>query len=131
MTHLYAALRPDALRAEQVTELINWTHERDDVPDKILCGDCNSTLESDSMKLLASEFRPTQTLPTAFTPLAEKNGAPSHADWPRKDRCIDFIWVTNSIRIVGSGRCFDRPAEADATLWPSDHVGVWADLELG
>lgn len=83
------------------------------------------------MKLLASEFRPTQTLPTAFTPLAEKNGAPSHADWPRKDRCIDFIWVTNSIRIVGSGRCFDRPAEADATLWPSDHVGVWADLELG
>jgi endonuclease/exonuclease/phosphatase family metal-dependent hydrolase len=27
--------------------------------------------------------------------------------------------------------CLDKPSPDDASLWPSDHAGVWADLELG
>jgi endonuclease/exonuclease/phosphatase family metal-dependent hydrolase len=46
------------------------------------------------------------------------------------DRCIDYIWVAGQLKIEGSGVCFDRPSEKDATLWPSDHAGVWADLEF-
>ena len=76
------------------------------------------------------DLRPTQTAPTAFTALADHDGSVSHPYWPRLDRCIDYIWVSERIRIVDSGTCFDKPGPEDPTLWPSDHIGVWADLEL-
>jgi endonuclease/exonuclease/phosphatase family metal-dependent hydrolase len=130
VTHLYPWRREEAERVAQVEELLAWIKERDDVDGKIVCGDCNATLEAESMKLMAEQFRPTQTAPTAFTPLREVDGEPSHSDWPRFDRCIDFIWISDSLRVRGSGLCFNEPAEHDSTLWPSDHIGVWADLEF-
>jgi endonuclease/exonuclease/phosphatase family metal-dependent hydrolase len=130
VTHLYPARREESERVRQVEELLAWIKQRDDVVYRIVCGDCNAQLEADSMKLLAQEFRPTQTGPTAFTPLRELNGQPTHPEWERFDRCIDFIWISQSIRLLDSGRCFDQCSSADQSLWPSDHVGVWADLEL-
>ncbi len=103
---------------------------RDDVGHAIVCGDFNATLEKPSAALMAARFRPTQTAPTAFTPLAGASGEISHPYWPRMDRCIDYIWVSEKVRVVASGTCFDRASADDATLWPSDHAGVWADLEL-
>jgi endonuclease/exonuclease/phosphatase family metal-dependent hydrolase len=79
---------------------------------------------------MASRFRPTQTEPTAFTPLADTDGAVTHPYWPRMDRCIDYIWISETITIGDSGVCFDKPSPDDPSLWPSDHAGVWADLEL-
>jgi endonuclease/exonuclease/phosphatase family metal-dependent hydrolase len=130
VTHLYPARLEEPARVGQVKELLQWIRERNDVEAKIVCGDCNATLEAESMKLMAEAFRPTQTEPTAFTPLREAEGQPTHPEWQRFDRCIDFIWVSPSVRVLNSGRCFDRPAPQDETLWPSDHVGVWADLAL-
>jgi hypothetical protein len=26
--------------------------------------------------------------------------------------------------------CFDKASPGDASLWPSDHAGVWADLGI-
>jgi endonuclease/exonuclease/phosphatase family metal-dependent hydrolase len=130
VTHLYPAKREDFARVGQVKELGAWINERDDVNHRIVCGDCNAALEADSMKLMAEKFRPTQSEPTAFTPLREVGGEPTHPEWPRFDRCIDFIWISDSIGSLASGRCFDKPLPNDETLWPSDHVGVWADLDL-
>jgi len=130
VTHLYPSLREDSLRVDQVKQLLEWIGSRTDVNYKIVCGDFNATLKMESAKLMAKNFRPTQTEPTAFTPLQERNGDPSHKEWDRMDRCIDFIWVSESLRVKASGLCFNRPASDDPTLWPSDHVGVWADLEF-
>ena len=71
-----------------------------------------------------------QTAATAFTPLADRDGEVSHPYWPRMDRCIDYIWTTGAIETVASGVCFDKPDPNDLSLWPSDHAGVWADLEF-
>jgi len=46
------------------------------------------------------------------------------------DRCIDYIWVSDKIEILDSGVCFNEPSGNDDSLWPSDHVGVWADLTI-
>jgi endonuclease/exonuclease/phosphatase family metal-dependent hydrolase len=75
-------------------------------------------------------FRPTQNQPTAFTPLQEPGGSPTHPDWERFDRCIDYIWIDESVKVKASGLCFNKPAPDNPMLWPSDHVGVWADLEF-
>ena len=130
VTHLYKSRGEDSLRLYQVQQLLAWIDSRADVP-AIVCGDFNATLAIPSAALMARRFRPTQTAPTAFTPLADTDGSVTHPYWPRMDRCIDYIWVSESIGIAASGVCFDKPSPGDPSLWPSDHAGVWADLELG
>jgi endonuclease/exonuclease/phosphatase family metal-dependent hydrolase len=130
VTHLIAAKIEDSARQYQVTQLLQWIRTRDDADYSIVCGDFNATPDQPSIRLMSSVFRATQSQPTAFTPLQEPGGAPTHPEWGRFDRCIDFIWVSRSIKVQASGLCFNKPAPDDPTLWPSDHVGVWADLEL-
>jgi endonuclease/exonuclease/phosphatase family metal-dependent hydrolase len=129
VTHLFMSRGDDSLRLFQVQQLLAWIDMRDEVPARIVCGDFNARLDAPSAALMASRFRPTQTSPTAFTPLTDLDGSVSHPYWPRMDRCIDYIWVSGAVEVVASGVCFDRASPDDPSLWPSDHAGVWADLE--
>jgi endonuclease/exonuclease/phosphatase family metal-dependent hydrolase len=131
VTHLIATRVPEAAREYQVGELLNWIGQRGDSARSVVCGDFNAAPEALSARKMHEFFRPTQTGPTAFTPLREPDGAPTHPEWPRLDRCFDYIWIPKTMKLKDSGRCFDQPAENDPELWPSDHVGVWADLEIG
>lgn len=130
VTHLIAARVEDTARQYQAQQLLDWLQTRRDADFAVVCGDFNAAPDQPSMRIMAGAFRPTQFQPTAFTPLQEPGGNPTHPEWQRFDRCIDYIWVTASIEVRASGLCFNRPAPDDPNLWPSDHVGVWADLEL-
>ena len=130
VTHLIAARVEDSARQYQVGQLREWIRTRADADFSVVCGDFNATPDQPSIRLMSGAFRPTQTQPTAFTPLQEPGGSPTHPEWERFDRCIDYVWVTESIKVRASGLCFNNPAPDNLTLWPSDHVGVWADLEL-
>jgi len=129
VTHLYRSRGEETLRHYQVQQLLAWIDRRSDIAARIVCGDFNATLDKPSAALMATRHRPTQTAPTAFTPLADSDGAISHPYWPRMDRCIDYVWVSEDLRIVESGVCFNEASPSDPSLWPSDHAGVWADLE--
>ena len=130
VTHLYMSRGDDSLRLFQVQQLLQWIDSRADGAPAVVCGDFNATLDASSAGLMTTRFRPTQTMPTAFTPLADRNGSVSHPYWPRMDRCIDYIWISDGIEILASEVCFNRPSPDDPWLWPSDHAGVWADLRI-
>jgi endonuclease/exonuclease/phosphatase family metal-dependent hydrolase len=130
VTHLYMSRGEDSLRLFQVQQLLAWSDTRADGTSSVVCGDFNASLDAPSAGLMATRFRPTQTAPTAFTPLADRDGAVSHPYWPRMDRCIDYIWISEGIEILASHVCFNRPSPDDPSLWPSDHAGVWADLRI-
>ena len=130
VTHLYQSRGEDSLRLYQVQQLLEWINSRDDVSARIVCGDFNATLDMPSAALMAGEFRPTQINPTAFSPLQEADGSVSHPYWERFDRCIDYIWIAGPLQVKESGLCFNIPSPTDANLWPSDHIGVWADLDF-
>jgi endonuclease/exonuclease/phosphatase family metal-dependent hydrolase len=130
VTHLYMSRGDDSLRLFQVQQLLAWIDRRNDVSQRIVCGDFNATLDKPSAALMATRFRPTQTSPTAFTALTDENDSMSHPYWPRMDRCIDYIWTSAGIEVLDSGVCFNQPSATDPSLWPSDHAGVWADLDL-
>src|SRR5437016_1118516 len=130
VTHLYMSRGDDSLRLFQVKQLLAWIDTRADGTRSVVCGDFNASLDTPSAGLMATRFRPTQTAPTAFTPLADRDGAVSHPYWPRMDRCIDYIWISEGIEILASAVCFNRPSLDDPSLWPSDHAGVWADLRI-
>jgi len=130
VTNLIAARVDDSARQEQVARLLEWIRFWGAADHTIVCGDLNAAPDQLSIMQMVADFRPTQTQPTAFTPLREPGGEPTHPEWPRFDRCIDYIWVSPSIEIKNSGLCFDKPSRDNPDLWPSDHVGVWADLEF-
>jgi endonuclease/exonuclease/phosphatase family metal-dependent hydrolase len=131
VTHLFMSRGEESLRVYQAHQLLDWVASRDDVAARIVCGDFNATPDKPSAALMATRFRPTQTAPTAFTPLADHDGSVSHPTWPRMDRCIDYIWVAGPIGVVASTVCFDKGHPTDPTIYPSDHAGVWADLQIG
>jgi len=131
VTHLYRSSGDDSLRLYQVQQLLAWMDGRDDVAARIACGDFNAPPSSPSAALMASRMRPTQLAPTAPTPLAGADGEVTHSGMPRMRHCIDYVWVSQDVRVAESGVCFDRPSATDPTLWPSDHAGVWADLDVG
>jgi endonuclease/exonuclease/phosphatase family metal-dependent hydrolase len=130
VTHLYMSRGDDSLRLFQVQQLLAWIDSRADGTPSIVCGDFNASLDAASAGLMATRFCPTQTASTAFTPLADRHGAVSHPYWPRMDRCIDYIWISDGIEILASEVCFNRPSPDDPSLCPSDHAGVWADLRI-
>ena len=130
VTHLIAARVEDSARQDQVGRLLDWILTRDDADCSVVCGDFNAVPDQPSIRLMSVAYRPTQTQATAFTPLREPGGSPTHPEWERFDRCIDYIWVSKTISVKASGLCFDQPAKDNSDLWPSDHVGVWADLEI-
>ena len=130
VTHQYMSRGDDALRLFQAQQLLAWIDSRNDVAAKIVCGDFNATLDMPSAALMATRFRPTQTAPTAFTPLADDNGDVSHPHWLRMDRCIDYIWISERLNVAASQVCFNLPIGQDASLYSSDHAGVRADLQL-
>jgi len=130
VTHLIAARVDDSARQYQATQLLEWVRTRDDADFSVVCGDFNAAPDQPSIRLMLDAFQPTQAQPTAFTPLQEPGGAPTHPEWERFDRCIDYIWIKPGMKIKASGLCFNKAAPENSILWPSDHVGVWADLEL-
>jgi endonuclease/exonuclease/phosphatase family metal-dependent hydrolase len=98
VTHLFMSRGDDSLRLFQVQQLLTWIETRDDVTASIVCGDFNATLDAPSAALMATRYRPTQTQPTAFTPLADRDGSVSHPDRQRMDRCIDGGFKRSSQR---------------------------------
>jgi endonuclease/exonuclease/phosphatase family metal-dependent hydrolase len=131
VTHLIAAKVEDSARQYQVNKLLEWIRTRDDADCSIVCGDFNAAPDQPSIRLMSSVYRATQDQPTAFTPLREPGSVPTHPEWRRFDRCIDYIWISESVQLRASGLCFNLRAKNDPELWPSDHVGVWADVEIG
>jgi endonuclease/exonuclease/phosphatase family metal-dependent hydrolase len=130
VTHLINVRVEESVREYQVAQLLDWIQSRDDADCSVVCGDFNAEPDRPSIRRMATVFAATQSQPTAFTPLQEPDGKPTHPESERFDRCIDFIWVSKSIGVKASGLCFNQPAPDNPILWPSDHVGVWADLEL-
>jgi hypothetical protein len=45
--------------------------------------------------------------------------------------CLDYIWLRGAVRATDARLAFDRPAVGDATLYPSDHIGIAAHIVVG
>lgn len=128
VTHLHHVKDEDGLRQYEVQRLFQWIESRSDVKTCIVCGDFNAPPDSPSIQLVPKHFRPVQLSPTAPTPIAKFDDLPLESESSSLSLCLDYIWITRDLIIKESGLCFNQPSAKDPSLWPSDHVGVWADL---
>jgi endonuclease/exonuclease/phosphatase family metal-dependent hydrolase len=134
VTHLHHVSADEDAREEQARALVAWLEERPAEGGTIVVGDFNAEpVEATYRVMLEAGFH------SAF---AEANGAEPPVTWPSGIQapgmdtdgdpgCLDYIWLRGPLRATACRLAFDRPAADDASLYPSDHVGLVARVSLG
>jgi endonuclease/exonuclease/phosphatase family metal-dependent hydrolase len=134
VTHLHHVPDDAPERDGQVATLLGWLEEAPATDAAIVMGDFNAHPEEPAYgRMVGAGFR------SAF---AEVNGHEPDVTWPSglqapamdtdgEPRCLDYIWLRGAVRSTEARLVFDRPAPDDPTLYPSDHLGVAARLEIG
>jgi endonuclease/exonuclease/phosphatase family metal-dependent hydrolase len=132
-THLH---HPDGTpgyvaRLNQVRAILGWLTALPPAAVEVLAGDLNASPDEPAIAELrragfisAYEARHGHHEPTYPSGLV----APSIPLEP--PLCIDYLWVRGSARVIDARLAWNRPSPADASLFPSDHRGLVADLEL-
>jgi endonuclease/exonuclease/phosphatase family metal-dependent hydrolase len=134
VTHLHHPPDAAAERDSQAAELLAWLDASPPADATILAGDFNANpREPAYARIGAAGFRssfleanghePAYTWPSGLTaPAMDTDGDPG---------CLDYIWVRGHVRVVDCRLAWDRPAVDDPTLYPTDHLGLAAHLEIG
>ena len=134
VTHLHHLGPDEGIRDEQTAAILAWLRDAPLADATCLVGDFNADpAEPTPMRLRGAGFR------SAYE---EANGEEPAVTWPSglmapamdtdgDPECLDYIWVRDAVRVVSAKLVFDRPDPGDATLYPSDHVGIAAQLEIG
>lgn len=134
VTHLHHVVEAEAERDEQARQLIAWLDDAPQADVQVVVGDFNAEpREATYARMLAAGYR------SAY---AEANGAEPDVTWPSglqapamdtdgDPGCLDYIWLRGRVRVASARLVFDRPHPEDPTLYPSDHLGISAHLEIG
>jgi endonuclease/exonuclease/phosphatase family metal-dependent hydrolase len=134
VTHLHHEVPDAAERDRQAGHLLDWLDAAPPAPATVVMGDFNAHPdEAAARRMRAHGYR------SAY---AEVNGAEPAVTWPSgiqapgmdtdgEPACLDYVWVRGNARVTAARLAFDRPAVGDPTLFPSDHFGLSAWLELG
>jgi endonuclease/exonuclease/phosphatase family metal-dependent hydrolase len=137
VTHLHHVTADEAVRDDQARLLVEWlagSGSTDDASATIVVGDFNAEPDEPThARMRAAGFR------SAF---AEANGHEPEVTWPSglegpaidtdgPPGCLDYIWVRGAVSVESCRLAFDRPAVGDPGLYPSDHVGLSAQLSVG
>jgi endonuclease/exonuclease/phosphatase family metal-dependent hydrolase len=146
-THLYWSPVDDPIRLNQVRRLLTWL---DPGLPTILCGDFNAFPRYRIFDLIRQRFQsahaavhggePRFTFPTPLWrgPGLRHSARHKMLRWARRltpGRCednwcetVDYIFVEPSLQVLSCEVCFDQPAAHDDRLYPSDHLGLTAQI---
>jgi endonuclease/exonuclease/phosphatase family metal-dependent hydrolase len=134
VTHLHHLVDGEVERDEQTAALLAWLDGPGSGEATIVMGDFNAEPdEPAAIRMRAAGFR------SAY---AEANGADPVLTWPSgliapamdtdgDPGCLDYIWLHGAANVESARLAFDRPAAGDPTLYPSDHLGISAQLVIG
>ena len=128
-THLHHP--PEAVdeRAEQAEYILRWLDRHETLP-TIVSGDFNSYEGERTVEIMKGRFR---------SALEAANGHEPEKTWPTPVNTfddapagtLDYIYVSPEFKVVEAGLAFDQPAADNADRYPSDHLGLYAVLDLG
>ena len=134
VTHLHHLVADVGIRERQTAALVRWLDGAPPTDVQVVVGDFNARpIEPTYDRMRAAGFR------SAYV---EANGHEPDVTWPSPlvksmpdddgvEGCLDYVWVRGQARVVDARIVFDRPAADDPTLYPSDHLGLSAHLEIG
>ena len=100
-----------------------------DAAARVVAGDFNAYAGEPTVEFMKERFASAHEAANGAEP--EKTWPTPVNTWdPSEPGCLDYIFVEGA-RVLGASLAFDKPHPDDATLFPSDHLGVIARLEVG
>jgi endonuclease/exonuclease/phosphatase family metal-dependent hydrolase len=134
VTHLHHVVEGEAERDDQARQLLAWLDTAPAADAQVVVGDFNAEpIEATWRRMTAAGFASAYALANGAEPAVTW---PSGLQAPAMDTdgdpgCLDYIWVRGAVAVADATLVFDRPDPEDATLYPSDHLGLAAHLEIG
>ena len=127
-THLHHPPEASDERAEQAEYILRWLDRHEALP-TIVSGDFNSYGGERTVEIMKGRFR---------SALEAANGREPEKTWPTPVNTfddapagtLDYIYVSPQFEVVEAGLAFDRPDAENADRFPSDHLGLYAVLDL-
>ncbi len=130
-THLHHPPEAKAERVAQLEYLLAWLGRDARRLPTVIAGDFNSYAEppEPAVALMKSRFRSAyeaahgrEPEKTWTTPVNTYDDSPHGT--------LDYIFVSEEFRVADAGLAFDKPSPLDPNMYPSDHLGLYAVLEL-
>jgi endonuclease/exonuclease/phosphatase family metal-dependent hydrolase len=128
-THLYFPPEATEERQAQAEKLVAWTETWEGAAATVVLGDFNAYAGEPALDVMKGKFtsaheavhgkEPEKTWPT-----------PVNTFDPSPPGCLDYIFVAGG-EVADAQLAFDRPHPLDGDLFPSDHLGVAATINLG
>lgn len=140
-THLHfgPSRRGSEIRAVQVRKLLAWLGPVGADRRVVLCGDFNAGPRGETIKAIKQVLRsahevvhgdePEWTHPTELVRIIDAQAAFGVPVLPEgKGHAIDYVFVSPAVEVRDCRIAFDRPHPDEPGLFPSDHLGLVADL---
>ena len=129
VTHLHHIAHDRQARLEQVMTLTGWLNNRNAAPYQIVVGDFNELPDGPASQQMKVSYQSAYELARGREPLATYPTGLVDEDWAG---CLDYIFLSSAIDGARRATLFcTRHASSDDTLFPSDHVGVLAEIDIG
>jgi len=126
-THLHHPPEAKDDRVRQLEKIVAWLDRDDRGLPTVVLGDFNSYVEEPAVAYMKSRFRSAyETVHgkepdwTWTTPVNTWDNSPHGT--------LDYIYVSPHFDVREAGLAFNKPSPDDPELYPSDHIGVWANL---
>jgi endonuclease/exonuclease/phosphatase family metal-dependent hydrolase len=136
-------------RLRQVERLLDWLHGLPGQPPCIVCGDFNGTPQTQAIQRMRQGYRsayaaihgdePEYTCPTPLRRSAWSVARtflgffllirPRHLKLGWRGT-LDYIFVDPRLGVSDCRVVLDQPAPGDPRLYPSDHFGLYAEIEI-
>lgn len=129
--HLHHTAQDREARLEQVMLLTGWLNEKNCVPLQVVAGDFNEVPAGLAIEYMKQSYRSVFVEYQGYDPIATFPTALIHRSdgW---SGCLDYIFISKSVNQVLGAQIICRKASVkDPTLYPSDHVGLLANIEVG
>ena len=142
-THLHfgPSRRGSQVRVAQAHRLLAWLGPITEQRRLVVTGDFNAAVTSETVKALKQCLRsaheevhgdePAWTHPTPLIRVVDTEAAfgvpilPEHGG-----RTIDYVFTSAAVGVRDCRIAFDRPSADEPDLYPSDHLGLVADLRV-
>jgi len=128
-THLYFPVPAAEERLVQAKRLLAWADTWTGATATVIAGDFNAYPDEPTTALMKSRFASAYEKAHGQEP--EKTWPTPVNTWdPSPAGCVDYIFVAGAT-VLGAALAFDTPHPSDDSLFPSDHLGVLARLDVG
>jgi endonuclease/exonuclease/phosphatase family metal-dependent hydrolase len=128
-THLHFPPSATEQRLSQAKRLLAWTDTWDAAAATVVVGDFNAYAGEPTVALMKSRL--TSAHEAAHGREPEVTWPTPVNTWdPSPPGCLDYVFVSGA-RVLEAGLAFDSPHPDDDSLFPSDHLGVMAKIDVG